>query len=68
MNQSRIIAAFVRGAAWQLMRRSPTWLLLPIWRRPACMASRPLVIGMGRTPQEARSYSNNRLPSDLPAA
>ena len=30
MNQNQIIAAFVRGAAWQLMRRSPTWLLLAI--------------------------------------
>jgi hypothetical protein len=30
MNQSQIIAAFVRGACWQLARRSPTWLLLAI--------------------------------------
>jgi hypothetical protein len=30
MNQNQIIAALVRGAAWQLIRRSPTWLLLPI--------------------------------------
>jgi hypothetical protein len=28
MNQSQIIAALVRGACWQLARRSPTWLLL----------------------------------------
>jgi hypothetical protein len=28
MNQSQIIAAFVRGACWQIARRSPTWLLL----------------------------------------
>ncbi len=28
--QTQIIAAFVRGAVWQLMRRSPTWLLLAI--------------------------------------
>ena len=28
MNQNQIIAAFVRGAAWQLMRRSPTWVLI----------------------------------------
>jgi hypothetical protein len=30
MNQNQIIAAFVRGACWQLARRSPTWLLLAI--------------------------------------
>jgi hypothetical protein len=30
MSQNQIIAAFVRGAAWQMMRRSPTWLLLAI--------------------------------------
>jgi hypothetical protein len=30
VNQNQIISAFVRGAAWQLMRRSPTWLLLAI--------------------------------------
>jgi len=30
MRQDQIVAAFVRGAAWQLMRRSPTWLLLAI--------------------------------------
>jgi hypothetical protein len=30
MNLNQIIAAFVRGAAWQLMRRSPTWLLIAI--------------------------------------
>jgi hypothetical protein len=28
MNQSQIIAAFVRGACWQLARRSPTWILV----------------------------------------
>ena len=30
MCQNQIIAAFVRGAAWRLMRRSPKWLLLAI--------------------------------------
>ena len=30
VNQSQIIASFVRAATWQLMRRSPTWLLLAI--------------------------------------
>lgn len=30
MRQDQIIASFVRGAAWQLMRRSPTWLLIAI--------------------------------------
>jgi hypothetical protein len=30
MRQDQIIAALVRGAAWQLMRRSPTWLLIAI--------------------------------------
>jgi hypothetical protein len=30
MTQSQIIASFVRAATWQLMRRSPTWLLLAI--------------------------------------
>jgi hypothetical protein len=30
MNLNQIIAAFVRDAAWQLMRRSPTWLLIAI--------------------------------------
>ncbi len=28
MSQNQIIAAFVRGACWQLARRSPTWLLI----------------------------------------
>ena len=28
MNQDQIIAAIVRGAAWNLMRRSPTWILI----------------------------------------
>jgi hypothetical protein len=28
MNQTQIIASFVRAAAWQLMRRSPTWILI----------------------------------------
>jgi hypothetical protein len=28
MNQSQIIAAFIRGACWQLARRSPTWILI----------------------------------------
>jgi hypothetical protein len=30
VNQNQIIAAFVRGVAWQLMRRSSTCLLLAI--------------------------------------
>jgi hypothetical protein len=30
VNQTQIIASFVRAATWQLMRRSPTWLLLAI--------------------------------------
>ena len=30
MNQNQIISALVRSAAWQLMRRSPTWVLLAI--------------------------------------
>ena len=30
MNQSQIIASFVRAATWQLARRSPTWLLIAI--------------------------------------
>jgi hypothetical protein len=30
MRQDQIVSAFVRAAAWQLMRRSPTWLLLAI--------------------------------------
>jgi hypothetical protein len=30
MRQDQIVTAFVRGAAWTLMRRSPTWLLLVI--------------------------------------
>ena len=28
MNQNQIISAFVRASAWQLMRRSPTWILI----------------------------------------
>jgi hypothetical protein len=28
MNQSQIIAAFVRAAGWNLMRRAPTWILV----------------------------------------
>ncbi len=28
VNQSQIISAFVRAATWQLMRRSPTWILV----------------------------------------
>jgi hypothetical protein len=30
VNQNKIIASLVRGAAWQLMRRSPTWLLIAV--------------------------------------
>jgi hypothetical protein len=30
MNQSQILASFVRAAAWQLMRRSPTWILIGV--------------------------------------
>ena len=28
MTQSQIFASFVRAATWQLMRRSPTWILI----------------------------------------
>jgi hypothetical protein len=28
VNQNQIIAALARGAAWTLMRRSPTWILI----------------------------------------
>jgi hypothetical protein len=30
MNQTQIVNAIVRAAAWLLMRRSPTWLLMAI--------------------------------------
>ena len=30
MNQTQIFAAFVRAATWQLMRRSPTWILIAV--------------------------------------
>ena len=30
MNQNQIIASFVRAATWQLMRRSPTWILIVV--------------------------------------
>jgi hypothetical protein len=30
VRQDQIIASFLRGACWQLARRSPTWLLLTI--------------------------------------
>jgi hypothetical protein len=30
MNQNQIISAFIRAAAWQLMRRSPTWILIGV--------------------------------------
>ena len=30
MNQTQIINAIVRAAAWQLMRQSPTWLIMEI--------------------------------------
>jgi hypothetical protein len=30
MRQDQIVNSFVRAAAWQLMRRSPTWLLILI--------------------------------------
>jgi hypothetical protein len=30
MNLDRLIAGLVRAAEWQLMRRSPTWVLLAI--------------------------------------
>jgi len=30
MNLDRLIAQLVRAAEWQLMRRSPTWMLLAI--------------------------------------
>jgi hypothetical protein len=28
VSQNQIIASFVRAATWQLMRRSPTWILI----------------------------------------
>jgi hypothetical protein len=28
MTQAQILASFVRAATWQLMRRSPTWILI----------------------------------------
>ena len=28
MNQSQLIASFLRAATWQLARRSPAWLLI----------------------------------------
>ena len=28
MNQSQILASFIRAATWQLARRSPTWILI----------------------------------------
>jgi hypothetical protein len=30
MNLNQILAGLVRAAEWQLMRRSPTWVLLAI--------------------------------------
>jgi hypothetical protein len=30
MNLNQLIAQLVRAAEWQLMRRSPTWVLLAI--------------------------------------
>jgi hypothetical protein len=30
MNLTQILAGLVRAAEWQLMRRSPTWMLLGI--------------------------------------
>jgi hypothetical protein len=30
MNLNQILAQLVRAAEWQLMRRSPTWMLLGI--------------------------------------
>ena len=41
MNQSQIVSSFVRAAAWQLMRRSPTWLPLAIIGGAWLIASHP---------------------------
>ncbi len=30
MNRNQIIASLVRAATWQLMRRSPTWVLIAV--------------------------------------
>ena len=30
MRRDQIISSIVRAAAWQIMRRSPTWLLIAI--------------------------------------
>jgi hypothetical protein len=40
MNQNPIVAALVRGAAWQLMRRTPTWILILVLSAGWLFASR----------------------------
>jgi hypothetical protein len=30
MNRNQIVASFVRAATWQLMRRSPNWVLIAV--------------------------------------
>src|SRR5208282_5837998 len=49
VTQNQIITAFVRGAAWQLMRRSPTWLLLAIVAGAFC--SRAITDGLRPHPR-----------------
>ena len=39
MNQSQILASFVRAATWQIARRSPTWILILVVAVAWLMAS-----------------------------